>query len=231
VSAIYVARLAPLDRDIAANSQKRGLTLEHCHAAIFALERKRPDRVQVLLDHDERRVVGHLDTLTARDGWLEGTFRLDERSTWSGVAENRLKVGTPVSVCYTPTASSDWMRDGIRRMVCAELHEVSIVPRAAIPGAEIILKLPARKPKPTPASDSKPTTSVAAAPAPKPAPASASAHRTTVDTYAELQRRIDFAEANGHRADVEQIICNMKAELGLGGIERAWADHLRRRAA
>ena len=228
MSALYVARLAPVDRDIAARSQKHGLTLEHFPGAIFALERKHPERVQVLLDHDERKAVGRLDTLTTRDGWLEGTFRLDERSSWSGVAEDRLKVGTPISVAYTTTAQGDWMRDGIRRMVCGELHEVSIVPRAAIPGAEVILKVPAPKPKPA----SKPATSAAAVPIRKPAPASTTAaHRTTPDTYAELQRRIDYVEANGHRADVEMIISNMQAEVGRGGIDRAWADHLRRRAA
>ena len=44
--------------------------------------------MQVLLDHDERKNVGHLDTLFNRDGWLVGTFRLNQRSSWSGVAED-----------------------------------------------------------------------------------------------------------------------------------------------
>ena len=89
MSAIYTARLAPLDEDIVVTTDKHGTTLEHFHNCIFALERKQAERVKVCLDHDEAKTVGHLDSITQDKGWLVGTFRLDERSSWSGVAEDR----------------------------------------------------------------------------------------------------------------------------------------------
>jgi hypothetical protein len=148
VSFLYVARLAPVNRDLIANSPISGVTHEYFERSIFALERKQPERVKVLLDHDERREVGQLAQLTVNRGWLEGVFYLDETRSWSGVAEDRLKLGTPVSIAYTSQASSDWKGDGLRRMLVGELHELSIVKHGAIPGAEIIMTIPRRsKPK------------------------------------------------------------------------------------
>jgi hypothetical protein len=154
------ARLAPLDETLIV-SGKHGRTIEHFNSSLFALEREQPERVAVLLDHDERRNVGHLDTLFNRNGWLVGTFRLNQRASWSGVAEDRLEIGTPVSLAWEPNAMGDFLGDGIKRMVCAELHEVSIVDRGAIPGAEIIRKiaLPQKSRVLSPSPQVRPTTS------------------------------------------------------------------------
>lgn len=148
MSAIYVARLAPLDQDVIVRTDKHGLTREHFHQCVFALERKQPNRVKVCLDHDDDKPVGHLDTLARDNGWLTATFRLDERSSWSGVAEDRLTVGCPVSISWSPITTTVW-RDGIQRMLVGELHEVSIVNHAAIPGAKVLYKWPIRKQEPS----------------------------------------------------------------------------------
>ena len=157
---LYYARLAPLDQTLIV-SGKHGRTLEHFDSSIFALEREQPERVAVLLDHDERRNVGHLDTLFNRNGWLIGTFRLNQRSSWSGVAKDRLEIGTPVSLAWEPNAMGDFLGDGIKRMVCGQLLEVSIVPDGAIRGAEIIRKiaLPQKSRLPSPSPQARPTTS------------------------------------------------------------------------
>jgi hypothetical protein len=157
---LYFARLAPLDETLIV-SGKHGHTIEYFNASLFALEREQPERVAVLLDHDERRNVGHLDTLFNRDGWLVGTFRLNQRSSWSGVAEDLLEIGTPVSLAWEPNAMGDFLGDGIKRMVCGQLLEVSIVPDGAIRGAEIIRKipLPQKSRVPSPSPQARPTTS------------------------------------------------------------------------
>jgi hypothetical protein len=138
---LYFARLAPLDKTLVV-SGTHGRSVEYFDSRIFALERQEPRRVRVLLDHLEDRDVGHLDTLFNSRGWLIGTFRLNQRSSWSGVAEDRLDVGTAVSIAWEPNAMGDWKGDGIKRMMCGELLEVSIVSSGAIRGAEVIHKIP-----------------------------------------------------------------------------------------
>jgi hypothetical protein len=141
----YVARLLPLERSITVTNRHGRRSIEHFSNGVFTRERKRPGLVEVLLDHNERRVVAHLDALWPHDGWLLGSFQLDERSTWSGVAEDRLRIGCPISVGYTPTVEADVRGDGIKRMLCGLLDEVSIVDVGAVPGAEVVYKWPAPK--------------------------------------------------------------------------------------
>jgi hypothetical protein len=141
----YVARLLPLDRTIRVTNGQGRRSLEHFAHGVFALERKQPGRVQVLLDHDERKAVGHLEALWRHDGWLLGSFQLDKRSSWELVAEDRLRIGCPISVGYTPTVEADVRGDGIKRMLCGLLDEVSLVDVAAIPGAEIVYRWAAPK--------------------------------------------------------------------------------------
>jgi len=83
---------------------------EHC----FALERKHPDRVAVLLDHDTARVAGRLDTLLVHRGWLIGTFHLDLDSNAGVVAHDYIRWGTPVSVGFNPELTDELDESGIR---------------------------------------------------------------------------------------------------------------------
>jgi hypothetical protein len=124
---------------------------------------------------------------------------------------SELRVGQPVSVGLVSLS----VGSGV-----PILSEVSIVTKGAVDGA-CITRRHELKPVPSQRTEQPKPRAIAA-----PVPANTVVYRTRkpqVDHHAELQRRIDFAEANGHHVDVEMIIVNMQAELGLGGIDRAWA--------
>jgi hypothetical protein len=193
----------------------------------------------VVLDHDESKPVGRILNGISHRGWLVVDFLIDHSKPLSAIALDRLKVGAPVSIgAHSHECDKLLEQDGIVWHTRATLDELSILQPGGLPayrGAAIThiypppKTSPARaKPKPKP----KPPVPRAIAAA---VPASTAVYRTTrkpqVDHHAELQRRIDFAEANGHYADIEMIVRNMQDELRPGGIDRAWADHLRRRAA
>ena len=143
----YVARLIPIRKHLNVVDRTDGLITEYFDDTCFALERKHPDRVAVLLDHDITRVAGWLDTLLVHRGWLIGTFHLDLDSNAGAVAHDYIRCGTPVSVGFNPELTVE-RGSGIRHHVVAKLNEVSIIRTgiAAYRGAQVThrIELPQR---------------------------------------------------------------------------------------
>ncbi len=135
----YVARLIPIRKQLEVVDRSEGRIVEWFDETCFALERKHPDRVAVLLDHDIARVAGWLDTLLVHRGWLLGTFHLDLDSNAGVVAHHYIQCGTPVSVGFNPDVTAEFGESGIRRHLVAKLNEVSIIRRglAAYRGAQV----------------------------------------------------------------------------------------------
>ena len=152
----YVARLLPIRTQLEVVDRTDGRIVEMFDETCFALERKHPDRVAVLLDHDITRVAGWLDTLLVHRGWLIGTFHLDLDSNAGIVAHDHIRRGTPVSVGFNDEVTTERGQSGIRHHLVTKLNEVSIL-RSGLPayrGAQIIdrLELP-RRAKPTDAGE------------------------------------------------------------------------------
>lgn len=122
----YVARLIPIRKQLQVVDRNEGTVIEWFDETCFALERKHPDRVAVLLDHDVSRVAGWLDTLHVDKGWLIGTWHLDLDSNAGVVAADYTRRGTPVSVGFNDELTIE-RPSGIRHHVVAKLNEVSII--------------------------------------------------------------------------------------------------------
>jgi hypothetical protein len=124
-------------------------------------------------------------------------------------------------------------------MVCGELREVSIVPRGAIRGAQIIHKIPLPKQAPLPKpAQSVPTMSSAstAKPAPKPQPVNATVRRARPITDSawmqELERRMDWLErSTGRTADIGVVMASMRREIDGPTIDELYAETIVRRQA
>ena len=142
-------------------------------------------------------------------GWWMADLALDPE------LPNELEVGQPVSVglSYLRIGSGD-----------PYLREVSIVSAGAIAGAEVTRRSELAAPKPAPLTPGR-------------APVAAAApviHRTPSSERAaaeiqELRRRQMWLEEHGYRADFEDVLDNLKQELGYGrDLSREWR---RRRTA
>ena len=143
----YVAQLIPIRKPLNVVDRTHGLITEWFDEHCFALERKHPDRVAVLLDHDTTRIAGWLDSLLVLRGWLTGTFHLDLNSNAGAVAHDYIQCGTPVSVGFNPELTNE-LGHGIRHHQIAKLNEVSIIRTgiAAYQGAQVTrrMELPQR---------------------------------------------------------------------------------------
>ena len=134
---IYVARLCPLRKHLPVVDPDEGAIYEYFDDCCFALERKHPERVAFLIDHDPRRVAGRFHAITTCRGWLIGGFQLDDNEHGAYAAE-RLKYGTPISIGFDPELSPELGQSGTFHRQVARLNEASLVDRAAYRGAEIM---------------------------------------------------------------------------------------------
>lgn len=122
---VYTARLVPLDQPITISDQdNRPLTVTY-RADTMALQAKRPKDVAVLLQHDRSLQIGQMTSLLVHRGWWLGTFILDR---FEGI---EFEVGDPVSV-----GAYVFERGSGEPIV----REISVVTRARVEGAQIIMK-------------------------------------------------------------------------------------------
>ena len=205
----YTGRLLPLDVPInipARDGQPRfSYTFDH---QTFAGEKGSKRVIDVCDDHNRLKVIGKVDRLIAQLGFWECEFQLDP-------GQDELQLGQPVSV-------------GLQTIgVCGDtpfLTEVSVVPRGAIEGALVrnrrLLPQPAKPEPPKPTVASTPTRAPVAAPPVLNRTSQAERHAIEM---AELRRRHDWLLDNGYHADLEDIVANLKDELGYGrDISREW---------
>jgi hypothetical protein len=216
MSVVWTARVAPIDP----HPNPPTPTRERWKASHFASASERPWQVPVLIDHDPTLQVGCLYLVRERGGWVECDFVLHDPE-----AEELMRIGQHVSV-------------GARQMTNVDLrwvNELSIVPEAAIRGAQVIHRREIRPtttttPAAAPATTLPAVRAAAEVVAPPAAPVLKRGRSRGEDEIAELERRLDWLDARGVRYDTETVITNMQAELTGGhGIEAAWAAHRRRR--
>lgn len=120
---VYTARLVPLDVPVRiptiAGTPTQALTT--FDETTFALERTSPTRIPVLVNHDRTLDVGRLARCYPEDGWWHVAFALDRD------IREELRVGQPVSAGITENKWGSLFLD-----------EVSIVPRGAVQGAQVV---------------------------------------------------------------------------------------------
>ena len=100
----------------------------------------------VLIDHDEKFPVGFVSDFAERDGWNEATFVLNMDKPLADVAQEILRVGTPVSLGAKSLRRDESLADlglatPVKRHTIAFLQEVSILSpesRPAFKGAQVI---------------------------------------------------------------------------------------------
>jgi phage head maturation protease len=172
----------------------------------------------VLLSHDNKKPVGEIQRVFSEDGWWWADFTLDPSKTFSCVAADNLRVGSPVSVGYRTLRHDESLaKAGVKWHTSAILDEVSVLNHGEHPaysGAEIAFILPHKRVPRT--AKSPPAT---ATPEPRKPARTQIIHRAAVvqpdPDIEELHRRIDWAERRtGRPADVETILTNLRVELG-----------------
>jgi hypothetical protein len=92
------------------------------------------------LRHDDARVAGRLSWLGVAGGWWRCAFTLDH-TLLGALAEDWLRVGTPVSIGFDTLRSRELGESGIVHRQLARLNEVSLVDRGAYEGAQVISKI------------------------------------------------------------------------------------------
>ena len=222
MSTFYIARVAPASEDWreAITQGVEVLDRGHVWKESFAPDAfiKTEQPAPVLLDHEDRKVVGRVvSPLTAHGGWHYLTFELDRSQNLSCVALDRIEAGTPVSIGFHPISHDKLLAEsGItKRHTVARLDELSILApndHPSYPGAKVtqVLK-PSAKRAPV---------------ARRPVAAAAPVIRRAVPIYredeelVELHRRLDWHEARGSGVSLEEVLGAMQRELrtlGAGG--------------
>jgi hypothetical protein len=113
---VWTAKVVPLD------------THESWSISDFAAASERPWRIPVLINHDPALEVGPLYLIRERAGWLEADLTLDDTPLGREAAE-RMRIGQPVSV---------GARELMGNVPLRWVRELSLVERAAVPGAQVI---------------------------------------------------------------------------------------------
>lgn len=207
-SYFYTAKIAPLGRPFRMPGDE-GVPM-FLDASSFEFERQRPWHVPVLLAHDRGKKIGMLSDLRPGSEWWHAEFMLDSELS------SLLEVGQPVSV-------------GISTMRASGNHylsELSIVPRGAVRGAEVIgrreLPRPAPRPPVSPAElevrlrrlgvDVKPgafapprTAPAARAPIVRRRPVNGEWWETDAGQTAELRRRLEATDYADFEGVLEQV--------------------------
>jgi hypothetical protein len=121
---VYTAKLVPLDRPVTIPDQNREPLTVIYREDTLALQAKRPQNIDLLLEHHRDLPIGKLSALHVDRGWWLGTFTVDDERI-------ELEVGDPVSagVYVLPWGSGEPI-----------LREVSLVTRAKVDGAQIVRK-------------------------------------------------------------------------------------------
>lgn len=183
--------------------------------------------VPLLVDHDKDRQVGvvkRLYRIEEPDGpWLAASCHVTSPPGW-------LTRDTKASFAFIPIQHSSFTQPGdaehLRKAWVTEVSILSPGTQPAEPRAKVTLLEPSKPTKPPAAATS---TSVAHA-------ARTPVHRTPVSARKaaemdELNRRLEFLEEHGIAYRFEDVLENLKAELGGPTLDRLYAQHLRHRRA
>jgi hypothetical protein len=94
--------------------------------------------IPVVLRHEEDKVAGSVEAVWPMEGWWHARFKLNPQTISACIAADTLKVGTPVSPCFTPVC---WRDNGASRQYeQVWLSELSILmyhQRPAYRGAQV----------------------------------------------------------------------------------------------
>ena len=184
--------------------------------------------VPVRVDHVKEASVGRVTGLRVDTcvGGPSGTWQyvhvaIDDPPGW-------LRVGTPVSIsraCYqsrTPW-DADWLL--VQRAILTEISLLSPGHEPAHPAA-CVEWVGKREP-----AAAAPTSDAAAGEARQDPPAVLRRSASDREELDELVRRLAWVEKRtGRPAHFEEILGNMKSELGYGGMDREWARLVARRS-
>ena len=147
----YTARIAPTSQTAidaihagAAIVDERGERVTESFASGALIWPTKP--VPVLIDHDERFPVGFVTNFAERDGWHEATLVLNMDKPLADVAQEILRVGTPISLGAKSLLRDESLADlglaiPVKRHLAAVLEEVSILSPGVVPayrGAKVI---------------------------------------------------------------------------------------------
>jgi len=133
VSANYVCRLLPIGRIFPHPDGEMMLD-----QFSFRGQARRAAEIPVLLDHNPRRPVGKLRSLAPIGAWWVAEFSVDPQLTHSCVAQDRLRVGTPVSAHWISThLGPTGLLENVEYAAIAELKEISVVREGLVDGAAI----------------------------------------------------------------------------------------------
>ena len=91
--------------------------------------------IPVVLSHEDHRVVGHIGVRVAHRGWHICDFMLDHSIARSAIALDMLKVGTAVSIGFSPLAHDESLAgQGVKWHTRCRLDELSILRPDETPG-------------------------------------------------------------------------------------------------
>jgi hypothetical protein len=143
---IYTAHLFPVNQTASVRIKGEGRKDLRVDEFAFALARKRPEDVGVLLEHDEEDCVGQVLSVIPAKGWWRAEFALDP-AVVSAETEARIKPGMNISAGFDVIRSETHPFSGIETIREGLLRELSICREALCPGARIISRweVPARR--------------------------------------------------------------------------------------
>ena len=139
----YSARFFPASRPIEVRIKGAGRQTVSVDEFCFVIERMRPSKVDICVDHADER-AGELTNLLLFRGWYLGDFVLDPEVI-SAETEERIRPGTPLSVGFDVVRSELDPVTGVEIILEATLSEVSLTRRGMCPDAQILSKTPIRR--------------------------------------------------------------------------------------
>jgi hypothetical protein len=92
-----------------------------------------------VIDHDYNRYAGKFNNILLHEGWLIGSFTLND-SPAGAEAARMPRIGSRISVGYEPVLTVEF-EPGVKRHTVTKLHEVSVVDEGGILGAQVISRM------------------------------------------------------------------------------------------
>jgi hypothetical protein len=224
---VQFAPLATLERMNDPTWNRAGRTLYDSGSLSFL-----PNKtgVPLLVDHEKSRHVGIVNRLYRSEEpsgpWLCATARVTSPPSW-------LTRDTPASFAFLPVQESSFTQPGdadhIRKGWIKEVSILSPGTNPAEPHAKVTVLLPAEQPKPATSTPAKPVVTNAPARAATAAPptihGTPRTQRHAIET-AELRRRHDWLLDHGYPTSLEEVLDNLKSEVGYGrDMSREWRNH------
>lgn len=139
---IYGAKLLPIGKPVDLRIKGEGRKRLRVDEYAFALARKRPENVAVLVEHDETEAAGRFLTVLPLDGWWHGEFVLDP-DTITEPTEARIRPGLNVSIGFDVIRSETDLVSGVETVLEGIMKEVSLTRGGMCAGAVIVHKWPA----------------------------------------------------------------------------------------